>query len=725
MIFRGAKMKKRVLLMGFSLTVLLGLGDFYLYPHGLQTFKMKQIHDILYNTYFPEDSLLTATQRAKRFVYKNLMWFKVKANPQIEAILSPLVDFKANLPPKIREDFKDVVHKGLNNVTIDRVEELRREIMRQAPIDVQRKILIARQAWLYLIYSTPLAKELAGLQPAPIIKGIDINPDLPASRLFIDRDQIKHQDGEIDYLIIGSGPAGSVIAHELARQRKVRVVLVESGSFVKPLCKKTEFDPNLMESHNHRRTPSGGIIIRNGHAVGGGTTVNIDLAFSPLLPQIQQKFQSWVDAGHLPADFFHHANQDWGKLQQAYNWVTAHVHTRQVDLSEINQNNRLLLEGTPLARTYDLNARPPHGKHDILKISAVEAFLLPALQRKEGFKGELSLISDAEVLRVEIENQGTTKSGTTKSATGVHLSFTEPHEDKCVIKDSNHLKPAFNKTYVLKAKTIILCAGALGSAGILLKSKLMNDHIGRGVIIHPSMGAIGTFFRDINVLEGLSASVYAPASDGSYIFEAMAAEPNFIAAIHPGSGHDILNTIRHFKKLGGFGVMLVDTPSPDNRVMLNPQTKKLEIFYELSNEDKKRMKEGLSEALKILLRQGAQNVFLPSSEMIYEGDKFSPMTSPDRVDSTMDKLLLQDGFNVISSAHMQGTNKLNKDPKQGVASPRFRVWDSEHGLEFANFYVCDSSVFPTSVGANPMQSIYAIAKLFTDQVLLKPDMATR
>jgi choline dehydrogenase-like flavoprotein len=34
-----------------------------------------------------------------------------------------------------------------------------------------------------------------------------------------------------------------------------------------------------------------------------------------------------------------------------------------------------------------------------------------------------------------------------------------------------------------------------------------------------------------------------------------------------------------------------------------------------------------------------------------------------------------------------------------------RVWGK------SNLYVIDSSVFPTSVGANPMQSIYTMAKV--------------
>ncbi len=38
----------------------------------------------------------------------------------------------------------------------------------------------------------------------------------------------------------------------------------------------------------------------------------------------------------------------------------------------------------------------------------------------------------------------------------------------------------------------------------------------------------------------------------------------------------------------------------------------------------------------------------------------------------------------------------------------FHVWGTE-GL-----YVVDGSILPTSVGANPMQSIYTIAKIFAD-----------
>ena len=63
---------------------------------------------------------------------------------------------------------------------------------------------------------------------------------------------------------------------------------------------------------------------------------------------------------------------------------------------------------------------------------------------------------------------------------------------------------------------------------------------------------------------------------------------------------------------------------------------------------------------------------------------------------------------------MQGSNKIGKNPQESVVSYNFKVWDQNLNKEFENLYVCDSSIFPTSIGANPMQSIYTFAKLFTE-----------
>ena len=57
----------------------------------------------------------------------------------------------------------------------------------------------------------------------------------------------------------------------------------------------------------------------------------------------------------------------------------------------------------------------------------------------------------------------------------------------------------------------------------------------------------------------------------------------------------------------------------------------------------------------------------------------------------------------LNSSHPQGGNPLSRHPANGVVDPSFRV----HGSE--NLYVCDASVFPSSLGVNPQLTVMALA----------------
>ncbi len=92
-------------------------------------------------------------------------------------------------------------------------------------------------------------------------------------------------------------------------------------------------------------------------------------------------------------------------------------------------------------------------------------------------------------------------------------------------------------------------------------------------------------------------------------------------------------------------------------------------------------------------------------------------TSNKQAQTFINKLEFTPNLNFITSAHMQGSNKLATSGFYGVVSPNFKLFNGETDQEIDNMYVVDSSIFPTSIGANPMQSIYTIAKLFTDNIL--------
>jgi choline dehydrogenase-like flavoprotein len=57
----------------------------------------------------------------------------------------------------------------------------------------------------------------------------------------------------------------------------------------------------------------------------------------------------------------------------------------------------------------------------------------------------------------------------------------------------------------------------------------------------------------------------------------------------------------------------------------------------------------------------------------------------------------------LNSSHPQGGNPMSDRPEVGVVDSGFRVHDTR------NVYVCDASVFPTSIRINPQETIMAFA----------------
>jgi choline dehydrogenase-like flavoprotein len=163
----------------------------------------------------------------------------------------------------------------------------------------------------------------------------------------------------------------------------------------------------------------------------------------------------------------------------------------------------------------------------------------------------------------------------------------------------------------------------------------------------------------------------------------------------------------------------VDTPQPNNRIVLDERGSS-QIDYTLSEPDKRRFSEGIAEAIHVMFKAGAKEVYLPTTENILGGGTGEPqpdtetgvqpqvLTSPDQAELVEKNLRFIANESIITSAHMQATDKMGASPQNGVVGQDFHVWGTK-GL-----YVVDGSVFPSSVGANPMHSIYTIATIFAD-----------
>jgi choline dehydrogenase-like flavoprotein len=64
----------------------------------------------------------------------------------------------------------------------------------------------------------------------------------------------------------------------------------------------------------------------------------------------------------------------------------------------------------------------------------------------------------------------------------------------------------------------------------------------------------------------------------------------------------------------------------------------------------------------------------------------------------------------VFTAHQMGGCRMGADPARSVVNPQLR----HHAVD--NLFVIDGSVFPTSLGVNPMETIYGLASWASDHV---------
>jgi GMC oxidoreductase len=390
--------------------------------------------------------------------------------------------------------------------------------------------MVLREAYLSGIWDLPLAVPLTGILPPSVFMA---NPDFyskahaptfPPSRLYYDSksNSIKHKDGLIDYIVVGSGPGGATVAHQLWEARK-RVVLIEKGPWVVWGSMDTRSYPSLMFEQDRAATTDNGIILRSGEVMGGGSTVNIDLAFSPLEATIQARVDVWKEQELIDARFYTQEN-----IAAAYQWVREKIETRQLSQHELNQDNKVLWDGAEHLgvdpKLYHLNRyrvgyspSPVDDKRD-----AAEQLITPGATDPAN---PLSVISDAEVDEVIFE----LVDGQNIRATGVVLTMREPWGAYGnTIVDPCKLQIPVGANVTCLAENVILAGGTIGTTKVLLNTAknnpaINNARIGRGLILHPSMPLVGVFDRQINLLEGLDSATFVDAFGvmPGFIFETM------------------------------------------------------------------------------------------------------------------------------------------------------------------------------------------------------------
>jgi choline dehydrogenase-like flavoprotein len=477
------------------------------------------------------------------------------------------------------------------------------------------------------------------------------------------------RDRHYDTVVVGSGAAGAILAYRFAEAGR-RVLVLERGPHADPRQFTDDEVEQYLRLYNEgalELATNFGLQVLQGMCVGGGTTINNALCLDPPTPVID----SWTRYG-----------LDRSALEGAIREVRAWLAVEQIDERTTTVAARRFAAavrelGLPGELTrMDANITAACVGCGYCNIGCAYGaktagldFVLPVAQQRYG----IDVLADFEVERIVRAGDGVS------GVTGVH---------------------AGGDRVSISAGEVIIAAGPIGSSYLLQRSGIGGDAVGDGLHFNINSPLTCEFPDPVDSFAGIQMShaYAAPGEPPAYLVETWFNPPATQALAMPGWFGEHFRNMRRYRHMASAGV-LVGTTTP-GRVRATADGP--EIEYTASDTDRRRLVEGLKVAGRIWLQAGAKRVM--------------PATFAWQEYRTPDALRGFDpapGDLLMTSAHPQGGNALGT-----VVDEDFRV------RGYRNLFLCDASVFPSSVHVNPQLTVMGMAQYAARRILQLPPPVT-
>jgi choline dehydrogenase-like flavoprotein len=545
-----------------------------------------------------------------------------------------------------------------------REDYLRR--MENSRFGPHHELLLMAKVLCTLGYSVvPEVKERVGYEVSCALADGSLPPAPPS----LGETRPKGEGEDCDVLVIGSGAGGAVAAATLA-EAGLDVLVLESGRHYDR--ESYPRDPIEAITSLYREA---GLTVAEGHppipvpvakVVGGTTVINSGTCFRAPQPVLE----AWAREHGVP----------WAtELAEEYAAAEEFMRVTPLDPERMGRNGQLAMEGAaklgasggPISRNAGRCVQCsscPFG----CAIDAKQGMHVSYLPRAVAAGARVR--AGVEALRLSVED------GRVRGA-------------ECAVAPPAGADGRPRRFAARARHGVIVAGGALGTPELLIRSGLGGGQVGRNLHIHPACWVGARYDEEVRGWDGVMQSYYVDEWEPQRILlEATFTPLPFGGAWLLGTGRRHQEAMLGFSRVGSIGVHLSDESA--GRVGLAGDGS-LRATYRLTEEDAARLVFGIARAAEVHFAAGASEVYpnigrvgilRPGDVADFEARTFKPA-----------ELRLE-------AFHPMGTARISAGEGDGVCDSAGAV----RGV--SGLHVADASLFPTSVGVNPMMTIVAFAR---------------
>ena len=245
--------------------------------------------------------------------------------------------------------------------------------------------------------------------------------------------------------------------------------------------------------------------------------------------------------------------------------------------------------------------------------------------------------------------------------------------------------------YEVRARAVVLAAGAFGTPRLLLREGLArgSGSVGRHLRIHPACWVGARFEEPVRGWDGVMQSWYVDEwQDRGLFLEATFTPLPFSAHWLPGVGEELKSEIERFENLAVIGVHRSERS--EGRVQGSGR-----VTYRLRDDDARELVYGIARAADLLFAAGAVEVY----PQLHGVGRLAPGEQAGLTNGRC-----APGDLRLEAFHPLGTARMGADSSGAAVGP------SGESHDVPGLWVADASLMPTSLRVNPMVTVMACAR---------------